>query len=101
MLLRDWLSDKDISDNEKKKLSKHMDVKVRSEYITHNGVSFIPWSTFGTHKNVYNWILLENNLAVGWNENPAKGWSFPSKKLNMKDFEAMAKISLSNLMNVV
>lgn len=31
----------------------------------------------GKHKNVYKWIELENGKLVGWNENPARGWSFP------------------------
>ncbi len=34
-----------------------------------------PWP--GTHKNVYFWVELENGYSVGWNENPARGWSFP------------------------
>lgn len=35
----------------------------------------------GQHKNVFNWWLLDNNKAVGWNENPARGWSFPVVKV--------------------
>jgi len=31
----------------------------------------------GPHKNVYFWVELDNGSAVGWNENPLKGWSFP------------------------
>jgi len=31
----------------------------------------------GVHKNVFVWWTLENGKRVGWNENPAKGWSFP------------------------
>ena len=31
----------------------------------------------GKHKNVHAWWTLENGRRVGWNENPAKGWSFP------------------------
>jgi hypothetical protein len=38
-----------------------------------------PWP--GTHKNVSYWWEIEGDLAVGWNENPAKGWSFPVIKL--------------------
>ena len=38
----------------------------------------------GTHKNVYSWAELENGYAVGWNENPAKGWSFPVCKIKEK-----------------
>lgn len=31
----------------------------------------------GKHKNVYFWVTLSNGYAVGWNENPSRGWSFP------------------------
>lgn len=31
----------------------------------------------GLHKNVHLWVELENGKMVGWNENPARGWSFP------------------------
>lgn len=34
-----------------------------------------PWP--GPQKNVMSWVRLENGLAVGWNENPTRGWSFP------------------------
>ena len=32
-------------------------------------------------KFVFNWVILENNIAIGWNENPSRGWSFPVKKI--------------------
>ena len=38
-----------------------------------------PWP--GKHKNVYLWVELENGYAVGWNENPSRGWSFPVHKM--------------------
>ena len=34
----------------------------------------------GTQKNVYSWCILENGKAVGWNESPSHGWSFPVVK---------------------
>lgn len=34
-----------------------------------------PWP--GREKNVHWWCELQGGLAVGWNENPARGWSFP------------------------
>lgn len=34
-----------------------------------------PWP--GKEKNVRVWWILANNYAVGWNENPNRGWSFP------------------------
>ena len=35
----------------------------------------------GTHKNVNFWYELENGYAVGMNENPSRGLSFPVKKM--------------------
>ena len=34
-----------------------------------------PWP--GKQKNVHVWWLLADNVAVGWNENPNRGWTFP------------------------
>ena len=34
-----------------------------------------PWP--GREKNVKFWVVLFNGRAVGFNENPSKGWSFP------------------------
>ena len=31
----------------------------------------------GRHKNVFDWCVLANGKAVGFNENPSVGWSFP------------------------
>jgi hypothetical protein len=36
---------------------------------------FTKWP--GKQKNVYFWVVLANGKAVGFNENPSKGWSFP------------------------
>ncbi len=38
----------------------------------------------GTHKNVLSWYILENGYSVGFNENPARGWSFPVVKFPEK-----------------
>lgn len=35
----------------------------------------VPWP--GEHRYVAIWHVLANNKAVGWNENPRRGWSFP------------------------
>ena len=56
-----------------------IDVKVIAEHghpLDNDGIGWI-----GTHKNVYYWVELENGYAVGWNENPGIGWSFPVKKV--------------------
>ena len=39
----------------------------------------------GSHKNVHAWYELEDGHAVGWNENPSLGWSFPVIKLKEKE----------------
>jgi hypothetical protein len=39
-----------------------------------------PWP--GSHKFVNYWYPLTNGYAVGWNENPQKGWSFPVIKFD-------------------
>jgi len=55
----------------------------------------LPWP--GTHKNVYYWVELVNGFVVGWNENPARGWSFPVLKnpyhttMLIEDWEKLEK----------
>ena len=46
-------------------------VRVLAEYYSHEK----RWP--GGHKNVHWWVALDNGKAIGWNENPARGWSFP------------------------
>ena len=36
------------------------------------------------HKNIHVWWILENMMAVGWNENPSRGWSFPVSRVKIK-----------------
>ena len=33
------------------------------------------------HKNIHVWWILEDNIAVAWNENPSRGWSFHVAKM--------------------
>lgn len=55
-------------------LQKYADVEVIKEYVLHEK----GWKSWpGKHKNVMNWYVLANGKAVGFNENPAVGWSFP------------------------
>jgi hypothetical protein len=53
-----------------------LDVQVVREYsrVT-DEAGYKPWP--GPQKDVHCWWELENGKAVGWNENPSKGWSFP------------------------
>lgn len=54
---------------------KYKDIEVEKEFF---GEKSERWP--GKHKNVNYWCLLKNGKAVGWNENPATGWSFPVMK---------------------
>jgi len=36
----------------------------------------------GRHKYVSSWCVLDNGIAVGWNESPS-GWSFPVRKFDV------------------
>lgn len=38
-----------------------------------------PW--IGNEKKVKVWYELDNGYAVGWNENPSRGWSIPVVKI--------------------
>lgn len=51
--------------------AKLLDVAVVSEYEGY----LKRWP--GPHRNVHSWWKLGNGKNVGWNENPARGWSFP------------------------
>lgn len=59
------------------------DVKIVAEYGNIDGYENKAWP--GIHKNVYYWVELENGYAVAWNENPARGWSFPVVKIKKLD----------------
>jgi hypothetical protein len=50
------------------------DQTVKTVYSSAAG-TFKKWP--GPQKNVYFWVVLENYKRIGWNENPARGWSFP------------------------
>lgn len=47
----------------------------------------------GKQKNVYVWWELEDGSAIGWNENPAKGWSFPYVRTRKKGQTALNHLS--------
>lgn len=59
-------------------VAKYFDVEVKCEYSTvedGHGTHVRRWP--GRQKNVYAWVELVNGKAVGWNENPSRGYSFP------------------------
>lgn len=59
--------------------------KMKDVIITKEHCSMIDQDDYqrwpGKHKNVFFWVELKSGHAVGWNENPARGWSFPVIKL--------------------
>lgn len=65
------------------KAYKMKDIEVVQKYSTVDcGYDSIQVKSFpGTHKNVYVWYELVNGYAVGINENPSRGWSFPVVKV--------------------
>ena len=78
MLLRDWLPDSFFNEFEDSPVNKFLDVVILDDYgYDAKPFSFHPFK----HKCIFNWVKLENGYAVGWNENPAIGWSFPIVKL--------------------
>ena len=71
--LKDVLPYEFLSDFTDTKAYKFRDIEVIKEHKGNFSGSNWP----GKHKNVYFWVELENGYAVGFNENPARGWSFP------------------------
>lgn len=59
---------------EDQKYNDYLDVEVL-ETITEYDQRF-PFK----HKNIHVWWILENGMAVAWNENPSVGWSFPTAR---------------------
>jgi hypothetical protein len=92
MTLEEWLRNTGASWHNKY-LDGWMDLKVTREF---SGTEFDgdEWDDFmklvniyfPKHRHVYSFITLENGWAVGFNENPAQGWSFPKsvKKYNIQ-----------------
>ena len=69
--LRDWIPmDGDV--HPKSRLYKLLDQPIVESYGWRDNVG---WP--GRERNVTAWVKLANGLAVGHNENPSRGWSFP------------------------
>ncbi len=54
---------------------KLLDCEVAEEISMTDMTKWRRWP--GPEKNVMCWWQLADGRAVGWNENPARGWSFP------------------------
>lgn len=80
-----------LSDREEKIMTPLLDREVIKEFNMSGEEdsknTWLSWQEFGKHKNVMNWWLLDNGYAVGFNENPSFGWSFPIIKLKSEMFE--------------
>lgn len=56
-----------------------LDVEIKKEHSRlAEPMAFREWP--GHQQNVHVWWELMDGSAVGWNENPTKGWSFPVLK---------------------
>jgi hypothetical protein len=72
--------------NRTDKLYRHLYQTVVKEH--HSGDLINEPITPFKHKYVYTWWELENGYAVGWNENPSRGWSFPIMRIKEEwDYE--------------
>lgn len=76
MKLRDALSELDSHSFDDVRAYKMLDVEVVEDNTYPVRKAWI-----GKEKHVYNWVALVNGYAVGFNENPSRGWSFPVVKV--------------------
>lgn len=70
--LRDVLPEEFFLEHDNSRANQMLDAGVIEAYGWEDDVA---WP--GTHRNVAVWWVLDNGYAVGWNENPGRGWSFP------------------------
>jgi len=77
-ILRDWVP-REFDEIVYPKAGKYLDIPIIKEYGYEAPDGDKRWP--GKEKYVFAWVILKNNIAIGWNENPAKGWGFPVKKL--------------------
>lgn len=73
MKLKDWIpADADAEGS----LWRHFDKEIVS---VHDGCEeCFPFTGYRpNYRNVNHWVILEDGSAVGWNESPRNGWSFP------------------------
>lgn len=77
--LRDKLPHDFMMEFSRSKAAKFLDVEVIAEHGHFSGGDSKRWP--GIQRHIYVWWELANGYGVGWNENPAIGWSFPTMKL--------------------
>jgi hypothetical protein len=76
--LREWLPQEFFIEHRTPAVMRLLDVDVTEK--VDGTVSGQGWP--GPHRWVMSWVKLANGKAVGWNENPGRGWSFPVTTLN-------------------
>lgn len=79
--LENWLPKEFFREFGDSGLNKLLDYKVIEEYGGYgNANKRHPFIS----KNIYTWCIISNGIkkyAVGWNESPSRGYSFPYKRL--------------------
>lgn len=72
--LKEWIEGIDRLSSFDDLVSKHGHLEI---VATYDGcVHAFPQSAHN-YRNVMTWVLLSDGSAVGWNESPRTGWSFP------------------------
>jgi len=61
---------------------KMLDVEVIAKHDAAKGELCEEWP--GNHRYIYQWWELANGYAIGWNDNPGLGHSFPAVKMRPK-----------------
>lgn len=80
--LRDVLPREFFIEHTESPAAKYLDVEVVARYRAWgDGPDALLWP--GRHQHVNVWWHLANGKAVGWNENPSRGWSFPVVRTNL------------------
>lgn len=76
MKLRDVLPHEFFGQFADTRAAKMLDVEIAETHsLMNDDVPYQRWP--GPEKNVMSWWKLQDGRAVGWNENPGRGWSFP------------------------
>ena len=81
MLLKEWLP-QEFFQYKHPEMEKFLNRPILINYNLYNENAWRSWP--GKHKYVQNWCIVsyeDNYYAIGFNENPSRGWGFPIKKV--------------------
>lgn len=96
--VREWFGHNNASNLwETDKAFKHLDDEVIKEFSissTH-GLPWLSWQEFGKEKHVMHWCITKRGYAIGWNENPSRGYSYPVVKLKAEQIEKYVNHNLT------